>query len=206
MEKNCKCIVSFESKAKVYHKPGCHHVKNMKEKNQVTMTLKNAERAGYRICRCCNSMAHHKRVEQQTINNYEEKKGMQFQFINGVLYVKTEVGCWKMVYTRGDHRIVLYHRNATSKELNFKAPQYEQYHRQIDVPHSISIAHYLNYIYEHDRFKQAEQNGQTLTSFSSKKNKRLAEKSRRKSAHKRVDNLFAMLESQNTGYRQFSFC
>ena len=198
--------MSFESKSKVYHKPGCHHVKNMKEKNQVQMTLKEAERSGYRICKCCNCMAHYKRVEQKTITNYENNKGMEFNFIKGALYIKTEIGCWKMIYTRDEKKIVLYHRNNTDRELNFKAPQYEKYHRQADVPYSNSIAHYLNYIYEHDRFKQAEKNGQILTSFSSKKNKRLAEKSRRKSAQKRVDYLFRMLESQNVGYKQLSFC
>ncbi len=206
MENNSQCIVSLKAKTKVYHKPGCHHVKNMKDKNKMTMTLQKAERKGYRICRCCNCMAHHKRVEQKTITNYENNKGMEFNFVKGALYVKTEIGCWKMVYTRGDQRMVLYHRNATNKELDFKKPQYEKYHRQGDVPYSDSIAHYLNYIYEHDRFKQAERNGQMLTSYSSKKNKRLAEKSRRKSSHKRVDYLFRMLESQNAGYRQLSFC
>ena len=206
MEDNSRCIVSMKAKTKVYHKPGCHHAKHMKRENKVMMSLQKAERKGYRICRCCNSMAHHKRVEQKTIANYENNKGMEFNFVKGALYVKTEVGCWKMVYTRGEQRMVLYHRNNSNRELNFKAPQYEKYHRQVDVPYSDTIAHYLNYIYEHDRFRQAEQNGQIITTFSSKKNKRLAEKSRKKSAHKRVDYLFRMIESQNAGYRQLSFC
>ena len=206
MENNSQCIISRQAKTKVYHKPGCHHVKNIKEENLETMTLQKAERKGYRICSCCNSMSHHKRVEQRTITNYENNKGMSFNYVKGALYIKTEVGCWKMVYTRHEQRIVLYHRNRTSKELNFKAPQYEKYHRQGDVPHSDSIAHYLNYIYEHDRFKQAEESGRILTSYSSKKNRKLAEKSRRKNAHKRVNDLFKMIESQNAGYRQLSFC
>ena len=206
MEDNSKCIVSLKAKSKVYHKPGCHHVSKMTESNQVVMSLARAERKGYRICRCCNSMAHHKRAEQTTIAHYTDKKGMEFQFIKGALYVKTEVGCWKMVYIKGERRMVLYHRNATSRELNFHIPQYEKYHRQKDVPYADSIAHYLHYIYEHDRFKQAEIKGEPLTRFSSKKSKQLAEKSRRKSARKRVDYLFKMLESQNEGYRQLSFC
>ena len=206
MEDNSKCIVSLKARTKVYHKPGCHHVSNMKESNQKVMTQARAERKGYRICRCCNSMAHHKRAEQTTIAHYTDNKGMEFLFVKGALYVKTDVGCWKMVYTRGEQRIVLYHRNTTDKELNFKVPQYEKYHRQKDVPFADSIAHYLHYIYEHDRFRQAELNGVPLTHFSSKKSKQLAEKSRRKSARKRVDYLFRMLESQNAGYKELSFC
>lgn len=206
MENNNKCVVSFETKLKVYHKPGCHHISRIKKKNQVVLTKGEAERAGFRICRCCNGMGHHRRVEKETIEYYESKKGMEFKYIDGILYVKTDLGCWKMVYLRGEQRIILYHRNYPNKELNFEAPQYEYYHRQYDVPHSGSISHYLKYIYEHDRFKKAERSGNAFTSFSSKKNKRLAEKSRKKDSRRRVDYLFRMLESQNVGYRELSCC
>lgn len=206
MEKNSKCIVSFESKSKVYHKPGCHHVTRMKSENQVTMTKREAEAAGFRICRCCNSMAHHRRVESNVIEHYKNKKGMQFFYNKGILYIKTEIGCWKVVYSRGEQRLVLYHRNHSKRDVNFNAPQYEAYHRQGDVPHSGSISHYLDYIYEHDRYKEAERNGQIITTFSSKRNKKRAENSRKKAMGKRVDYLFRLLEAQNTGYREISYC
>ena len=204
MGNNNNYIVSLESKSKVYHKLGCHHINTIKESNRITMSKQKAEKLGFRKCRCCDSMAHHKRVEQKTITNYEEHKGMKFQFIKGVLYVKTEIGCWKMVYTGDEYKMALYHRNTTNKELDFRVPQYENYHRQVDVPHSDTIAYYLHYIYEHDRFKKAEQRGEILTSFSSKKSKQLAQKSRKKNARKRVEYLFRMLESQNAGYKQLS--
>lgn len=206
MEKNSKCIVSFESKSKVYHKPGCHHISRIKKRNQIEMTKGEAERAGFRICRCCNGMGHHKRAEKHVLEHYEKEKGMEFKYIDGILYAKTDFGCWKMVYVRGEQRIVLYHRNHTDKELNFEEPQYEFYHRQHDVPHSGSISHYLKYIYEHDRFKKAERSGNGFTTFSNKKNKKLAEKSRKKDSRRRVDYLFRMLESQNVGYRELSYC
>ena len=206
MNDNSKCIISFESKTKVYHKPGCHHISRIKSGNQIIMSKKLAESLGYRICRCCNGMGHHMRTENSSIEYYEKNKGMKFKYINGVLYVKTEIGCWKLVYVRRTREIVLYHRNRSKVEVNFECPQYESYHRQEDVPHAGSISHYLKYIYEHDRFKQSEMNGTPITTFSSKKSKKLAEKSRKKNAQRRVDYLFSMLERQNAGYKKLSYC
>ena len=41
---------------------------------------------------------------------YSKYKKMQFNYINGILYVKTEIGCWKLVYVRREEKIALYHR------------------------------------------------------------------------------------------------
>lgn len=180
MEKNSRVIICFESKSKVYHKPGCYQIARIKKRNRIEVTKEEAERAGFRICKCCNGMGHHIRTEKRVLEHYEKEKGMVFKHIDGILYVKTEIGCWKMVYTRGNQRIVLYHRNDTDKEINFDIPQYESYHRQLDVPYSCSISRYLKYIYEHDRFKKAERSGNGFTTFSSKKNKKLAEKVERR--------------------------
>ena len=206
MKDTSKCIVSFATNVKVYHKPGCYHAQRIKQENRVYMTKKEAEAAGFRICRCCNGMNHHLRVEENAMKYYKNKKGMEFKVVNGALYVKTEIGCWKVVYSRREQWLVLYHRNRTYQELNFKSPQYESYHRQSDVPKSYTIEKYLDYIYEHDRFMQAEQSGAAITVFSSKKKKKLAEKSRQKQARKRVDYLFRMIEMQNADYRQLSYC
>ncbi len=206
MENNSKVIVSLSGKSKVYHKIGCHHIDHMKMWNMMEITKGEAEASGYRICRCCNGMNHHMRTEDGVIDFYKRKRNMEFRYINGVLYVKTPIGCWKLVYTRGGQRIVLYHRNYGLSRLNFDKPQYDEYHRQQDVPHSDSIAHYLNYIYEHDRFKEAVRTGEKIIVYSSKKNKKRADKSMKKYEQKRVDYLFRMLEMQNAGYKQLSMC
>ena len=69
-----------------------------------------------------------------------------------------------------------------------------------------SIEGYLDYIYEHDKYKAAVARGETVTRFSSKKYEKLEAKAQRKRENKRVDYLFAMLERQNAGYKKLSYC
>ena len=203
---NNERIVSIGTNSMIYHKPGCRYVERIKYKNRMSMPKSDARREGYHVCRYCNSMNHHYRVEQHTLDFYECAKKMQFNFINGILYVKSEIGCWKIVYIRKEEKFALYHRNTVAKELDFEHPQYEPYHRQEDKPFCNSIAGYLDYIYEHDKYKAAIGRGETVTKFSSKKYARHEAKAQRKRQNRRVDYLFRMLERQNEGYRQLSYC
>ena len=199
-------IVSIGTNSMVYHKPGCRYVSRIKNQNKMSIRKHEARKEGYHVCRYCNSMNHHFRVEQKTLNFYSTYKKMQFNYINGILYVKSEIGCWKLVYVRREEKLALYHRNATNKPLNFEYPQYETYHRQEDKMYCNSIEGYLDYIYEHDKYKAAVARGETVTKFSSKKYEKLEAKAQRKRENKRVDYLFAMLERQNAGYKKLSYC
>ena len=64
----------------------------------------------------------------------------------------------------------------------------------------------LNYIYDHDKYREAEQQGFKEITFSDKKYQKQAEKREQRKKHNRVDYLFALLESQNEGYKQLSYC
>ena len=45
---------SNESKAKVVHYEGCHHLKNIKKENLRTFdSVKDVRKGDYRICSCC---------------------------------------------------------------------------------------------------------------------------------------------------------
>lgn len=203
---NNERIVSIGTNSMIYHKPGCRYVQRIKYKNRMSLPKCEAKVEGYRVCRYCNSMHYHYQVERHTLDFYSRCKKMQFNYINGILYVKSEIGCWKLVYFRKEEKIALYHRNATVKPLDFEHPQYEAYHRQEDKPYCNSIEGYLDYIYEHDKYKAAIGRGETVTRFSSKKYARYEAAAQRKRQNRRVDHLFGMLESQNTGYKELSFC
>jgi len=151
-------------------------------------------------------MNYHYKVEQSTIDYYSRCKNMQFNYVDGILYVKSEIGCWKIVYIRKSESFALYHRNSTARELDFEQPQFEYYHRQEDKPYCNSISGYLDYIYNHDKYKSAIERGETVTKFSSKKYAKLEVKAQRKRENKRIDYLFRMLERQDTGYKQLSYC
>lgn len=203
---NNKRIVSIGFNSMIYHKPGCRYVERIKNQNKMFLTKGEVTSEGYHICKYCNSMNHHIQAEQRNIDYYAKAKNMEFKYINGILYVKTEIGCWKLVYVRKEEKISLYHRNTTTKPLNFENPQYEAYHRQQDKLYSNSIQGCLDYIYEHDKYKAAVGRGEKVTRFSNKKYARYEVNIQRKRENKRVDDLFKMIEQQNTDYRKFSYC
>lgn len=203
---NNERIISIGTNSMIYHKPGCRYVGRIQDKNKMSLPKGDARKEGYHVCKYCNCMNHHYRAEQRTLDYYQNHKKMQFRFVDGILYVKSQIGCWKIVYVRKFESFVLYHRNTTTKELDFNHPQYEQYHRQEDKPACNSIAGYLDYIYEHDKYKAAVERGETVTKFSSKKYAKREAKAQGKRENKRVDYLFRMLERENTGYRQLSYC
>lgn len=199
-----KRVMSMETC--IYHKPNCHHARRIQEKHKMIMTPKVAKSYGYRPCKCCNGMNFSYNDEIYFIDYFERKKGMQFNYKDGILYVKTNIGCWKLVYSRGMELFALYHRNRSEQEVNFVNPENEHYHLQKDKSYFSSINAVLNYIYEHDKYHEAEQQGCKNIVFSNKKYQRQAEKRKQRQQEKRVDYLFLMIENQNEGYKQLSYC
>lgn len=198
-----KRVMSIESN--LYHKPNCHHAKRIQDKNKMTMDIKEAKAYGYRPCRCCNGMNFSYNDEWTSINYYERKKEMQFNYKDGILYAKTNIGCWKIVYIRGTESFALYHRNYSEQEVDFVNPEKESYHLQKDRPYFCTINSILKYIYDHDKYREAEQQGCKVIVFSHKKYQKQAKKREQRNQRKRVDYLFRMLESQEEGYKQLSY-
>lgn len=199
-----KRVMSMETN--IYHKPHCHHAKKIRDKNKMVMDPKAAKSYGYRSCKCCNSMNFSYGDERHSIDYFERKKGMEFNFKGGMLYVKTNIGCWKLIYSRSMERFALYHRNRSGQEVDFVNPENEHYHLQKDQAYFTSINAALNYIYDHDKYREAEQQGYKVIVFSNKKYQKQAEKRERRKQKNRVDYLFRMIESQNEGYKQLSYC
>ena len=80
------------------------------------------------------------------INYYERKKDMEHLFKDGILYIKTSIGCWKLIYSKKEERIVLYHRNSSDSPVDFVNPENERYHRQTDCASAGTINALLKYI------------------------------------------------------------
>ena len=199
-----KRIVCYDSV--VYHKPNCHYVWQMHYENRLTVSREDAIAHDCRICRYCNSMNYHVKAEEQTLAYYRKNKGMEFNWIDGVLYVKTDISCWKLIYLRSKECLTLYHINHMPENFDFSHPQTCKYHWQDDAPSSDTIAYYLNYIYEHDRYKASVMEGVEITDFTSKKARNLAERVQKKCDRKRIDYIFKALEAKNPNYKKISCC
>ena len=196
---------ALSTESKIYHRPGCRYAKRIQDKNRMDIPIGEARRYGYKPCKCCNTMKYLYESEWCSIDYYRRKKDMDYLLKDGVLYIKTNVSCWKLIYNKKVERVMLYHRNSCDKPVDFTKPENEQYHPQKDCDSAITIKALLKYIYEHDRYREAQEKGVELTTFTSEKSRILAAKSKRREQHRRVDDLFAMLEQNNKGYRDLSY-
>lgn len=191
---------------RIYHRPGCRYASNIHIENRMEQYSWEAKQDGYRACKCCNTMLYMYESEWSNIRYFERKRDMEFCLKEGILFVKTSVGCWKLIYSKKEEKFILYHRNRSDTPVDFENPQNERYHLQKDCAHANSIGGLLKYIYEHDRFREAQKNGVQLKSFLSERGRILAARTQRSEQRKRVDRLFAMLEQNNQGYRELSYC
>ena len=198
-------IRALSTESKIYHRSGCRYAKRIQVKNRMDMPFAEAKHYGYRPCKRCNTMEYVYESEWCNIDYFRRKKDIEYLFKDGILYIKTNVSCWKIIYSKKSERVVLYHRNSCDIPVDFTKPENEQYHLQKDCASAITINALLKYIYEHDRYREAQERGVELTSFTSKKSRILAARSKRREQYRRVDDLFAMLEQNNKGYRKLSY-
>jgi len=178
----------------------------MKPANKLRVTRESARRHGCRMCKYCDGIHYYIGLAEDTIRNYKEYKGMDFNFLDGAFYVKTEIGCWKIAYSRAIGKLVLFHMNYMPKDFDFTHPNTLPYHRQTDMREADSIAKVLNYIYEHDRYKMAVNRGEQVVGRSSKRARHLAVRSDKKRSRKNLEYLFRVIEREHPEYKTLSCC
>ena len=188
-----------------YHRPGCKYTNQIYKRNRIELSFDEAKEFGFKPCRHCNNMSFLYQRKIQKLDWYKENRKMDYLFQDGMLYIKTEMGCWKIVYSRGLEEFALYHRNGKQKPLDFAHPENDRYHRQKDRLYFRDIEQILEYIYEHDKFRSVEKQGCRIT-YKNKKYKKQAKKRKERAALRRVDRLFEKLEKENEEYRAYSFC
>lgn len=197
-------IVSFQSSAKVYHRPNCHYAKRIKNANGYVFSRNEAVRMGFRPCKCCNSMDYLVRDANGILSAYEKIYDMQFRYIDGILYVKTELNGWKLVYSCKAEKIVIYHRNRSKRDIDFEHPDREKYHQQKDIRYVVGIKKALQYIDKHDKYWKNVNMGNQPISFTNKKYEIQAKKREKRTQMRKVNDLFRALEAQNPEYREIS--
>lgn len=201
-------MLSKESTSMVYHRPECRYAQKIKKRNRVQMNWDDAEWRGYHPCKCCDSPKFLYKLEEPDILYFAEKYNMDVDLKGYKIYVRTDVGCWKIVYKRSIQKFILFHRNYVSGRIGLDEVDNAPYHRQGDMGDSGSIMKYLKYIQKHDEFKQnmptdlrrMPQDTRLQKSYYKSAKRREAKRSAR-----RLDSLFIMIERQE-GIKSLSFC
>lgn len=201
-------MMSKESASKVYHRPECRYARKIYKRNRTQMYWENAEAKGYRPCKCCDGTEFLYELEKDKIEQYAEQYHLDVDIRNHKVYVRTDAGCWKIVYKISDQHFILLHRNYVKGRIPLEDVEKAPYHRQGDMAESSTIMKYLKYIKAHDEFKQMMPQDYHQMPQSTKQQKayyRAAKKREARRSIRRMDNLFAMIESKE-GIKELSFC
>lgn len=183
----------------VYHRPECRYVGKIQKKNRIKIDWEDAEWKGYRPCKCCDGIKFLYKLEKEKVERYAEQFNMDVDLRNRTIYVRTDVGCWKIIYKIREQRFILFHRNYVNGRVRMEDVEKVSFHRQGDMPEAGSIMKYLKYINGHDKFKQNMPQDYRKLPQNTKRQKlyyRTAKKREEKLSAKRLDRLFLLIENQ----------
>lgn len=189
-----------QKKRRVYHRGLCPYAKKIKRYNRKKLSLAEAEKNGYCPCRYCSGLAIEIKNKRQYIPKWEKQYQLTITYWRDTktLYVQSKAGFWKIIASQEDDVLLVYHRNNFEKGMSFKEAVNGRFHRQKDVKKSSTLDELILYIKEHDRAKLIIMDDYRKLPRKTKKQKRYyrqaARRARRK-AHRRVDKMFAMIES-----------
>lgn len=206
MSKSYLRIISIESKEMVYHSRGCQYARKMRNKNKIEVTKHEAEQMGYRPCKCCNSMNYRFQNENSMVEKYAKNNHMKLYYQKGIIYVKTEMGVWKIIYSKENQKFILYHANHQYSNLELEMADTAHYHRQKDEKYADTIMTYMIYIQKHDRYrKQVQEAGGDERAVKLNKKYAAQRKRRmRRQSYRRLEHIFAELEKENSGYAKLA--
>ena len=140
---------SVNSKEKVVHYEGCHHVKNIKKENLKSFDgIKDVRNSKYRICSCCSPITVHLKKEQEALEKYCLENGLLYILHKGNLYIRTYRSEWKILASDDKNVLELHHENSFKKEHDNSV---KGYHKQNFT--SDSVLGYFEYISNHDYYR-----------------------------------------------------
>ncbi len=172
------------------------------------MNWEDAEWKGYRPCKCCDGGKFLYGLEEGDIECFAEKYNLNVDLVDQIVYVRTDVGCWKIVYKISRQKFILLHRNYVNGRISLEEVENAPYHRQTDMSEAGTIMKYLKYIQKHDEFKMnmpADYHKMPQDTRRQKAYYRAAQKRAERKSARRLDNLFALIERKE-GIKELSFC
>lgn len=194
-------IMSRKSSSMVYHRPQCRYAGKIDKKNRIQMEWEDAEWRGYRPCKCCDGIEFLYQIGKAEIERYAKQFNLDVDLKDRKIYVRTDAGCWKIIYKIRNQKFILLHRNYVNGRIGLEEVEKAPYHRQGDVPEAGSIMKYLKYIQKHDEFKQNAPDDYRKLPQNTRRQKfyyRSAKKRAERSSARRLDSLFLLIEKQGS--------
>lgn len=145
---------STKSNKKVFHLPHCKiQCRIQKEYKMKFDSEQEARAAGFRMCKCCSVVGMRLRREQVAVNEFCQKHCIELSLKDGYIQVSNGLGNWRIIVRGKRNQLFLYHKNTYEKHEDIPSI-IPGYHSQ--AIRSKTIIGYLDYIVQHDKFRERE--------------------------------------------------
>ena len=202
---------AIKKKKRIYHRYDCIYARRIKPENRIEVRKEKMGKRRYHVCKYCAGLQGDVNVHKKAFATLSKKRNMEFCYhkASDTLYIRTEIGFWKVFLKKELGEYLLYHRNTYSAGMEFNEAIHGEFHRQSDVKATESIDKLVEYITAHDRAKLVimdDYRKLPKSTRTQKKYYRAAERKNRRKAMRRLDSIFEMLEQTQTGIKQYSIC
>ena len=193
----------IDEKTKIYHRIDCKCVENINPRyfKEMRENIVDYYKLGYKPCPICSPLIKQFKKEEKEIKLFCMEHSIKYKIIDESLLIDTYYSSWKIIFairTGGD--LILYHEN------NQQYNRYNQvngniiktYHIQNDIS-STTIIGYLQYIINHDRFRETKNTKYKHYNLNSRTKRflyRRAKKKDRRICVNRVYNILEELEAE----------
>lgn len=144
---------SEKTHRKIVHFSQCKVLKKIPEERLLCFQdLKQAKEHGYRLCKCCPSLAREYRKDQAEIDSYCRKAGFMFKLQDDVIHIISKHDCWRLIFDAQHNKMKLFHKNTQQRYFKKKKPVIiNGFH--VQPCHYKSVLEYLKYISSHDQYR-----------------------------------------------------
>ncbi len=191
------CYVCTKS-SKVLHIKQCGHMKNVPKENQVVFNkddLNDAFLNGYGLCRDCSRIGRKLKKEHRAIDDLCSQNEILYDYnrTEDCLDISSRSGKWKIIIAGKHHVMFLYHRNTHFTSGGIVPGYHSQKVRET------TIEGYLQYIVEHDDYRNKNPYGRKRKKFkpmSGKKQRVASKRKRQRIAEQDVRSLISEWEKE----------
>lgn len=198
-------LVSMVSQknSRVYHRKNCIYERRILPQNRMSISIQQARGNRYRACKCCKGLAGEVAAKKKSLAAWARQYNMVIQYLRAcdTLYIQTANGFWKIFQSIHEDKFVLYHLNKNDKQQSFYESTHGDFHRQSDVKPMWEIDGLIKYIHDHDKAKSIIMDDYRKLPRSTKRQRKYykqAKNKAKKESWRRVEALFAQLESNAT--------
>lgn len=185
---------------KIYHRPDCECVNSLQNKKHMYEGIFDMYCMGYKPCIKCSPFMVQYEQEKEEIHKFALEHGIRIKLRDECLIIDTHVSSWKLIKDLYRSKaLILFHENEQSYvKCNTKNGEImKKYHTQ--NCHYATIVEFLQYIIQHDKYKDDYNNKYRKGKKTTKTKRYLYNRSRTRNINigtKRVLNLLDELNAK----------